>query len=116
MWPRLDVGGGRETRPSLLLWSQALGKTRLALCPMVNQRRQVPLVVERARRDHDAAFVDIASLDLELDLIDHRLVARTSDGAIESMSLCDRTLAGFTAEYCGAWSPWASRSILPDAV
>jgi hypothetical protein len=38
-------------------------------------------------------------LDVELDFVDHRLCARTSDGALESMSLCDQPLAAFYAGY-----------------
>ena len=44
-WPRLDVGRGAETRASLLLWGQIVGKTRLALTPMVNHWWQVPFIL-----------------------------------------------------------------------
>jgi hypothetical protein len=38
-------------------------------------------------------------LDVELDLVDHRLVARTSDGRVASMSLCEQPLSSFFADY-----------------
>ncbi|HEX3901805.1 MAG TPA: DUF5996 family protein [Polyangia bacterium] len=98
-WPRLDVGGGPETRRSLLLWGQILGKTRLALCPMVNHWWQVPLMVTARGLTTTPMPIGDRVLDLELDFIDHRLVARTSDGGLESMALCEQTLAAFYREY-----------------
>ncbi|HMC93462.1 MAG TPA: DUF5996 family protein, partial [Polyangia bacterium] len=98
-WPRLDVGGHAETSQSLLLWGQILGKTRLALSPMVNHWWQVPLMVTARGLSTTPMPIGDRVLDIELDFIDHRLVARTSDGAVESMSLCDQALSGFHAEY-----------------
>jgi Family of unknown function (DUF5996) len=100
-WPRLDVGGHAETSQSLLLWGQILGKTRLALSPMVNHWWQVPLMVTARGLSTTPMPIGDRVLDIELDFIDHRLVARTSDGAVESMSLCDQALSGFHAEYMG---------------
>ncbi len=98
-WPRLDVGRGVETRQSLLLWSQVLGKTRLALSPAVNHWWHVPLLVTARGLTTSAMPVGDRLLDIELDFIDHRLVARTSDGGVGSMALCDQSLAGFFADY-----------------
>jgi hypothetical protein len=98
-WPRLDTGRGAETRKSLLLWAQILGKTRLALCPMVNHWWQVPLLVTARGLTTSPMPVGSRVLDVELDFIDHRLVARTSDGGVESMDLRDRSLASFFTDY-----------------
>jgi hypothetical protein len=98
-WPRLDIGGGVETRQSLLFWGQILGKTRLALSPMVNHWWQVSLRLTARGLTTTAMPVDHRVLDVELDVIDHRLVARTSDGGFESMSLCDQPLSTFYADY-----------------
>jgi hypothetical protein len=98
-WPRLDVGGGVETSQSLLLWGQILGKTRLALTPMVNHWWQVSLRVSARGLSTRSMPVGDRLLDIELDFIDHRLVARTSDGGIESLSLCDQPLSAFYSEY-----------------
>lgn len=98
-WPRLDVGGGQQTSQSLLLWGQILGKTRLALSPMVNHWWQVPLYVTARGLTTSPMPVGDRVLDVELDFIDHHLIARSSDGGVESMSLCDGPLAGFYADY-----------------
>jgi Family of unknown function (DUF5996) len=98
-WPRLDVGDGVETSQSLLFWGQILGKTRLALTPMVNHWWQVSLRVSARGLATRVMPVGDRMLDIELDFIDHRLVARTSDGGLESMPLCQQSLSGFYAEY-----------------
>ena len=98
-WPRLDTGGGAETNQSLLFWTQILGKTRLALSPMVNHWWQVTLRLTARGLTTTPMPVDHRVLDVELDLVDHRLIARTSDGGVESMSLCDQPLSTFYGEY-----------------
>jgi hypothetical protein len=103
-WPTLDGDGGRETATTLQLWSQVIGKTRLSLCPMTNQWWQVALYVSARGLTTSPMPVGERVLEVELDMIDHRLDARTSDGAVESMPLQDGTLAGFYAQYAGALS------------
>jgi hypothetical protein len=100
-WPTLDGGGREGTRESLLLWGQILGKTRLASSPAVNHWWHVPLyVTARGLTTSPMAFGDRV-LDVELDLIAHRLVARTSDGGVDTIPLCDQPLSGFYADYVG---------------
>jgi hypothetical protein len=98
-WPRLDVGGGAETRQSLLFWGQIVGKTRLALSPMVNHWWQVSLRTTARGLTTTPMPIGDRVLDLELDFIDHRLVARTSDGGLETIGLCDQPLSQFYEEY-----------------
>lgn len=98
-WPPLDTGGREETARSLLYWGQIVGKTRLALAPMVNHWWQVPLYLTARGLSTSSMPIGERALDIELDFIEHRLVARTSDGAIESMSLCDQALSGFFEGY-----------------
>src|SRR4051794_16671488 len=98
-WPRLDIGRGPETRTGLLLWGQILGKTRLALSPTTNHWWHVPFYVTARGLTTSPMPVGERVLDVELDLVDHRLLARTSDGQEETMSLSARPLAGFYAQY-----------------
>ncbi|HZL16375.1 MAG TPA: DUF5996 family protein [Polyangia bacterium] len=98
-WPRLDVGGGLETSQSLLFWGQILGKTRLALSPMVNHWWQVSLRMTARGLTTTPMPIGDRVLDIELDFIEHRLVARTSDGGLETIALCDQPLSSFYHEY-----------------
>ena len=98
-WPPLDGEAREETSRSLLLWGQILGKTRLALAPMMNHWWQVPFYVTARGLTTSPMPTGDWILDVELDFIDHRLVARTSDGGLETMRLCDQPLCGFYAGY-----------------
>jgi hypothetical protein len=98
-WPRLDVGAAAETRRTLLLWTQIVGKTRLALAPMVNHWWQVPLYVSaRGLTTSKIPYADRA-FEIELDLLAHQLVMRTSDGGLEVMQLRDQLLPEFYRGY-----------------
>ena len=44
-WPQLRVADWTATRDTLHLWTQVVGKIRLAKAPMVNHWWQVPLYV-----------------------------------------------------------------------
>jgi len=116
-WPRLDVGAGSETRRTLLLWTQIVGKTRLALAPMINHWWQVPLYVSaRGLTTSKIPYGDLA-FDVELDLLAHQLVIRTSDGGGDMIDLCDGPLNGFYREYLDRLARLGiSVRILPFAV
>ena len=54
-WPVLpQVEVWHDTLQTLHMWTQIVGKVRLALTPMVNHCWHVPLYVTRARPDHVA--------------------------------------------------------------
>src|ERR1700741_3231254 len=45
IWPRLPLASWSATAPTLHMWTQIVGKIRLALSPHVNHWWQVPLYV-----------------------------------------------------------------------
>src|SRR5712671_2561479 len=99
VWPDLPYLSWRETAATLHLWTQIVGKVRLSLTPWVNHWWQVPLyVTARGLGTSPIPFGDRV-FDVELDFLAHRLVMRSSDGAVESMTLGDRSVASFYAEY-----------------
>jgi hypothetical protein len=98
-WPRLDEGDGPETASTLQLWSQIVGKTRLALCPMTNHWWQVALYVSARGLTTSPIPNGDRVFEVEMDLVSHRLIMRSSDGGSESMPLGDGPLARFYAEY-----------------
>src|SRR5262249_50790170 len=96
-WPSLE--GGTDTAKTLLLWGQIVGKTRLALSPPVNHWWHVPFYVSARGLGTSAIPARERAFDIEFDFIDHRLVLRASDGAMESIDLRDQPLSGFYSEY-----------------
>ena len=100
-WPALPLDEWRPTYDTLHLWSQMVGKTRLALAPMQNHWWQVTLyVTSRGLGGPPLPYGD-RTLDIDFDFIDHQLVVRTSDGATRSLALAPRSVADFYAEYRG---------------
>ena len=51
-WPSLRVADWEDTRDTLHLWTQIVGKVRMAKAPMVNHWWQVTFVRRPARLDH----------------------------------------------------------------
>ncbi len=94
-WPRLPLAQWESTYKTLQLWAQILGKTRLALAPMVNHWWNAALYVStRGLTTSPMAYGD-RRVELELDLVRHRLVVETSDGATEWFALSDMAVADF---------------------
>ena len=72
------------TRDTLHMWTQIVGKIRLAQAPMVNHWWQVTLYVTPRGLDHSADPVRRRAFDIEFDFVDHRLRIRASDGGSPS--------------------------------
>jgi hypothetical protein len=94
-WPDLSYAGWCETLATLHLWTQIVGKVRLALTPWVNHSWQVPLYV--TARGLGTAPMPYGSelLEIEFDFIGHRLSVRTSRGEERALTLEPQTVADF---------------------
>jgi len=97
-WPDLTLAGWEDTRDTLHLWTQVVGKVRLALEPMVNHWWQVPLYVSARGLTTSLMHAPDVDLEIEFDFIDHRLDIRTSTGDVRQIALEPRSVADFYAE------------------
>ena len=97
-WPALPVAEWEETRATLHMWTQVIGKIRLALTPLVNHWWNVPLYVSARGLTTSAMHHDGRTLEIEFDFIDHRLVFECNDGTARSLALVPRTVAEFYDE------------------
>ena len=79
-WPALPYAAWRETAATLQLWTQIVGKIRLALTPWLNHGWQVPLYVTARGLGTSTIPTGSELLEMEFDFIKHRLVAITSSG------------------------------------
>jgi hypothetical protein len=96
-WPELPTAAWRETYATLHLWTQIIGKIRLARSPWLNHSWHVALYVT-ARGLTTSPIPDGArTFQIDLDLIDHDLRISTSDGAGRQFALAGRSVAGFYA-------------------
>jgi hypothetical protein len=96
-WPALRVADWTPTRETLHMWTQIVGKIRLALAPMVNHWWQVPFYVS-ARGLTTSAIPGPPTFDVEFDFVDHQLRIRTAAGAIATVALEPKTVAEFYAQ------------------
>ena len=94
VWPPLPYEDWRETRDTLHMYTQVVGKLRLALSPFEPEWANVPLYVTARGLTTSPLPVGLGTFDAELDLIDHVLVLRTSDGRVER-----RPLGGPVADF-----------------
>jgi hypothetical protein len=95
MWPELIYANWRETAVTLQLWTQIVGKVRLALTPWLNHSWQVPLYVSARGLGTSPIPVGNEILEIEFDFIAHRLVARSSQGGEGAIPLEPQTVAEF---------------------
>jgi hypothetical protein len=97
-WPALPLEAWQDTRATLHMYTQIIGKVRLALSPMTNEWWQVPFYLTARGLTTSPMAHDHRSFDVELDFVDHRVVFRVSDGQSHTLALVPRTVADFHLE------------------
>ena len=97
-WPDLTLSEWEDTRDTLHLWTQIVGKCRLALEPMVNHWWQVTLYVSSRGLTTSLMHAPGRDLEMEFDFLEHDLVIRTADGDRRTIALAPRTVADFYDE------------------
>ena len=98
LWPSLPLAEWRDTYATLHMWTQVVGKIRLAQSPLINHWWNVPLYVTPRGLTTSNMPYESRSFEMEFDFIEHRLVARCSDGTERSLALAPRTVAEFYRE------------------
>jgi len=99
VWPELPWSGWAETADTLHMWTQIVGKTRLALTPLQNHWWNTPLYVTARGLTTSAMWCGHDVLDIEFDFVQHELRMRLGSGRHESFSLRPMTVAEFYREY-----------------
>jgi hypothetical protein len=98
-WPALPLDQWQDTRDTLHLWTQVVGKVRLALAPAVNHWWHVPLYVDA--RGLTTSLMPYRGIGVEVafDFTAHELTVLTTTGGRRRMALEPRSVADFTAEF-----------------
>src|SRR5689334_16453310 len=89
-WPPLPLADWRDTYHTLHLWTQIVGKTRLALAPTENHWWHVALYVTPRGLTTSAIPYGAHTFAVDFDFIDHQLLVRTSNGLSSTMALGPR--------------------------
>ena len=98
-WPALPFEEWRETLATLHMWTQVVGKVRLAQAPHVNHWWQVPLYLTTRGLTTSPMPYGLRTFQIDFDFIDHRLRVETHEGDSRELVLAPRTVADFYGEF-----------------
>lgn len=97
-WPELPLEAWRQTYATLHMWTQIVGKVRMALTPLINHWWNVPLYVSSRGLTSGAMPCGSRDVEIAFDFIEHELVFTTSDGRRETLRLVPKSVADFYDE------------------
>jgi hypothetical protein len=97
-WPALRVNEWTATRDTLHMWTQIVGKIRMACAPMINHWWQVPLYLTPRGLTTSTIPHGPALFDIEFDFLNHQLHIRASSGEAREINLEPKSVAAFYHE------------------
>jgi hypothetical protein len=122
-WPELPLAAWADTCATLHLWTQVVGKIRLAHAPMINHWWQVPLYVTCRGLTTSPIPYGSRGFQLDFDFCSHQLVLQTTDRKTETVPLVPRSVADFYSEVMGRLRGlgletriWTMPVEIPDAI
>jgi hypothetical protein len=98
-WPDLPLKAWSDTCDTLQLWTQIVGKVRLALTPLVNHWWNVTLHVNSRGLVAPLNPYRGGTFDVVFDFAAHQLRIETSDGRVEAFALEPMAVADFYAQF-----------------
>jgi Family of unknown function (DUF5996) len=102
LWPALPYEAWKDTCATLHLWTQIVGKIRLARTPWVNHSWHVTLYVTTRGLTTSPIPYEGRAFQIDFDFIDHALVIQTSEGEERRLALEPRSVAEFHDQLLGA--------------
>jgi hypothetical protein len=97
-WPELPYAAWKDTAATLQLWTQIVGKIRLAATPWLNHSWHVTLRVTARGLATPLISTRDCDFQIELDFVDHTLWIRTGDGQSRQVMLRPVSVAEFYAD------------------
>jgi hypothetical protein len=95
LWPSLPLEAWQDTYVTLHMWTQIVGKIRLALAPPVNHWWHCALYVSPRGLSTSPMPYRGRLVEIEFDFIAHELIIRTSENITRSLLLASRPVADF---------------------
>src|SRR5262245_775503 len=122
-WPTLPVAEWVETRDTLQLWMQIVGKVRMVSTPLMSHWWNVPLYVTSRGLTTSLIPRGDRAFQIDFDLLADRLDISVTDGTIASVPLTSGPVAGFYAHLMDQLDGlglhtemWTMPVELPDAI
>lgn len=94
-WPELNYADWKDTCATLHMWTQIVGKIRLALSPWTNHSWHVTLYVTARGLTTSPIPHGTETFEIRFDFIDHTLRIVKSDGGQRSLPLKPQSVADF---------------------
>jgi hypothetical protein len=101
-WPPLPLAEWEPTRATLHMWTQIVGKVRLAFSPHINHWWQVPYYVNSRGLTTSSIPYASGSFEIQFDFLKHFLEIQSSDGGFAALALSPRAVADFYREFFAA--------------
>ena len=101
-WPELPLDAWQDTYASLHMWSQIVGKIRLALSPRINHWWEVALYANARGLTTSAIPYGEGIFEIQFDFIDHKLIIQTSWNSSAFIPLKPQSVAAFYAQVMSA--------------
>jgi hypothetical protein len=98
-WPELPLAAWSETCATLHLWTQIVGKVRIACTPLINHWWNATLLVTGRGLAAPAMSYPGGSFDIVFDFANHQFVIVTSECRSESFALKPMTVADFYSAF-----------------
>jgi len=101
-WPELHLEDWKDTCATLHMWTQIVGKVRLALSAYANHWWEVPLYVSARGLTTLPIPYGRGIFEVEFDFLRHVLSIQTSAGQSNTLELRPRSVADFYREFLAA--------------
>ena len=95
LWPELRYQAWKDTRDTLQLWTQIVGKIRLTQTPWLNHSWHVPLYVNSKGLTTSPIPYESRSFEIQFDFVQHVLDITVSDGSARRLALRPQSVADF---------------------
>jgi hypothetical protein len=102
IWPPLPFSEWQSTAETLHMWTQIVGKVRLALTPWINHSWHVTLYLTSRGLTTSPIPHGFDTFEIRFDFISHELRILKSDGAVRVLPLRSQSVAAFYREVMGA--------------
>jgi len=101
-WPELRLEAWKDTYATLHMWTQIVGKVRLALSPRINHWWEVALYVNAVGLTTSAIPYKQLVFEIQFNFLEHKLTIAICDGQQRVLQLRPQSVAAFYAEFMSA--------------
>ena len=99
LWPELPLPAWQDTYATLHMWTQIVGKVRLALSPHMNHWWEVPLYVNACGLTTSPIPYERGIFEVQFDFVNHNVIIQTDRNENRILELKPRSVAEFYREF-----------------